>query len=55
MKNYEKKLLLAKLSIYMDQDELEKCMLKLDMSTDELNQLLGVTEVKYLQQDREHV
>lgn len=55
MKNYAQKLLLAKLSFYMDQDELEKAMLKLNMTTEELSQLSGTTEVKYLHQDREHV
>lgn len=55
MQNYAQKKLLAKLSIYMDQDELEKCMLKLNMTCEELSILSGTSEVKYLRQDREHV
>lgn len=55
MENYGKKLLLAQLSIYMDDDEIEKAMSKLNMSYDELHQLQGVTDIRYLRQHKENV
>jgi len=55
MTNYGKKLLLARLSIYMDDDEIEKAMCKLNMSYTELHELRGTPDVKYLRQDKENI